>query len=110
MNYDGLETFADVVNTGDLHAQITAYMEEINKLCRESPNPRDCGVVNPSAIVADPIRLVGIELEDGELGYATVAGGGLAEPVRVEFNCDDLVSEWVQMDMLDHIPNGQYDG
>ena len=63
-------------------------------------SPRDAGVNNPQDFVDDPLRLVDIDLEDSEIGRMTVSGAGKSDVV-VEFSCDDIICEFVQMEMFE---------
>lgn len=92
-------TFADIINAGNHDEIITNWLDGINNSCKKHPtNPRDAGVVNPEAFITDPLVLVSIDLEDREIGNMTVRGGG--REWTAEFDADDNVGEWVQMDLL----------
>ena len=98
-----MNTFADYINGGDVRAAVTEQLEDINKACREHPdNPRDSGVSNAKAFIDDPLRLVSLDLEDSEIGIATVSGGGTT--VTLDFDADEDVSEWVSMNLLELFP------
>lgn len=93
--------FADALENEIIEEAIREDIEEINATCVQYPdNPRDAGVANPAVIASDPIRLVTVEIEQRDTGYATIAGAGLAEPLRVEFHTDEHISEWVNTTML----------
>lgn len=96
--------FADALENETIEEAIREAIEEINAACVRHPDdPRDAGVANPAVIASDPIRLVTVEIEQRDTGYATIAGAGLAEPLRVEFYADELVSEWAETAMLEAI-------
>lgn len=96
------DTFAEAANAGILEQCVREHLEVINDSCRRHPtSPRDAGVADPAAFIADPLRLDSIELVDREEGYLVVSGGGQAG-LRLEFYAEDNIGEWVQMDMLEN--------
>ena len=98
--------FFDAINSGQLHKEIQAALNDLNRACKKYPNsPRDAGVRNPSKIAKDPVRVVKVDLEDRDTGWVEILGSGLSSPVRVDFSADEEIGDWVNDTLLDRIPS-----
>lgn len=98
-----MTTFADVVNSGrDLHLYVQKAFDTLNKACLQHPtSPRDAGVNNPAKVNSDPFKVLKVDLEDSEMGYALVRGCGVEN--KIVFSADDDVFEWMN-DVLQEFP------
>jgi hypothetical protein len=105
---DANGTFMDVVNSGgDLLSIVQMVCDAENKFQADAAARKQSGnqeQQDPQNPVMEPIRVDAVDLEDRDMGYAVISGGGLAAPVKVPFSAHEVISEWWHSEVMVNIP------
>lgn len=100
-----LETpLGELISQGKTNAEIEVLfrrmLNEINTSCKENINhPEEAGVENPSKIANDPLVAISWRMEDLEIGWLKVRGGGCGE-TKIDISTDQTIEEMVKEVLL----------